>query len=896
VPNPESPPHEDAHVYGGSPCFGAATSSAALGGRRDTLSAPIACVLLTPISAVNCGPQLRCIIPLRTGNCSPELGNPSVPHGFPSRILGVTPDIQAGSVTSHWVDLFTLFGKQALNASGGCHEKRQAIAVPVDNLNHSWFGAVRLTLAIGVAYFLAARLGLALLAQVGVAIFWPAAGIATGVLIALGPAARLPVTVAVAVASMASGLLISRNVWLVIIFAFLNVGEVLLTAWLVARWFAGVFKLEDVPQVLGFLVASAIAAGMGATGAAIAVTFFESFSPDVLAIWFVAGLLGTVTVAPLLIGLREAAREPPPRPELLEGTIALTTLAAVSIFVISLPQRPWATVLPVAFVFSLLLWIAVRCRPVFTAAAMFVVALAVVWSITFNIGHFGDASIPLADRMLAAQTLLLVGTLLALVLAALFAERRRNEATLEMSNERLQRASEREAQFALAGKMGRIGRFTFDIGSGAMQVSSGYAAIHGLPEGTSETTRADWRTRVHPDDLARLDANLQRDVEARRSEHDCEYRIICLTGETRWIEARSFISYDREGTALSVIGVNIDVTERKKAELALADLNLQLALAGKVGRVGSYAYAALHGLPEGTTETSLCEWRARVHPADLGRVERVHDQAVADRRRDYGVEYRIVLLDGEVRWTERRCLISYNGDSRPQRVVGVVIDITERKQAERQRNTLNAELDHRVKNVLATVGAIIFQTQHTNATIADFVASVDRRIKSLASTHELLSHTRWQGVSLLEIIRREFAPYSTGNTDISGPSITLRPEAAQAVAMVLHELTTNAAKYGALSNRTGRVSVRWFWPQNGIPYQRLSIDWRETDGPPVSAPSASGYGTSIIRELIPFELGGNAELVFAAEGIRCRLEVPARWISRGGGVVAREPAALRETG
>src|SRR5262249_27758316 len=119
--------------------------------------------------------------------------------------------------------------------------------------------------------------------------------------------------------------------------------------------------------------------------------------------------------------------------------------------------------------------------------------------------------------------------------------------------------------------------------------------------------------------------------------------------------------------------------------------------------------------------------------------------------------------------------------------------------------------------------------------------------------------------------------------DFSGPSITLRPEAAQATAMVLHELATNAAKHGALSNHTGRVSVRWFWLRNGSPYQRLAIDWREADGPPVSAPSASGYGTSIIRELIPFELGGEAELVFASEGIRCRFEIPSDWISTGGG-------------
>ena len=130
----------------------------------------------------------------------------------------------------------------------------------LDNLLQSWLGGVELAVSVGVAYFLAALLGLALRAQVGVAIFWPAAGIATGVLIALGPAARLPVTLGVAVASMASGLLIGRNPWLAFTFVFLNLGEILLTAWLVQRWFAGVFKLEDVPHVLGFLVASAIAA------------------------------------------------------------------------------------------------------------------------------------------------------------------------------------------------------------------------------------------------------------------------------------------------------------------------------------------------------------------------------------------------------------------------------------------------------------------------------------------------------------------------------------------------------------------------------------------------------------------------------------------------------------
>ena len=145
-----------------------------------------------------------------------------------------------------------------------------------------------------------------------------------------------------------------------------------------------------------------------------------------------------------------------------------------------------------------------------------------------------------------------------------------------------------------------------------------------------------------------------------------------------------------------------------------------------------------------------------------------------------------------------------------------------------------AELDHRVKNVLATVSAIVTQTQDAGSSLADFVTALDSRIKSLARTHELLSQSHWSGVSLAEIARREFAPYAADNVEIDGPSVTLKAEAAQAMAMVLHELTTNAAKYGAFSDRNGRVSLRWRWLRNGST-GRLAIEWQEIGGPPVLA-------------------------------------------------------------
>ena len=349
-----------------------------------------------------------------------------------------------------------------------------------------------------------------------------------------------------------------------------------------------------------------------------------------------------------------------------------------------------------------------------------------------------------------------------------------------------------------------------------------------------------------------------------------------------------------------------ELTQAKQAlsqnERTLAERNAQLALAARAALVGNYAYdvntdmlqisegyAAIHGLPEGMTETTRSEWQTRVHQEDLGRVEGFRDQVFASRQKEYNIEYRTVRSDGEVRWIERRASVSYSRGGHPERVLGVVIDITERKRVEQLQGALNAELDHRVKNVLATVSAIVAQTQESSTSRADFVTGLNSRINSLARTHELLSESSWRGASLAEVVRREIAPYARGNIEAGGPSVTLKPDATQAAATVLHELTTNAAKYGALSNRTGRVSVRWRWPQYGS-RDRLLIEWEETGGPAVLAPSRSGYGTSIIRELIPFELGGAVELSFAAEGTRCRLEIPAEWVSKGRGEAERSIA------
>jgi integral membrane sensor domain MASE1 len=176
---------------------------------------------------------------------------------------------------------------------------------------------IKITVATGIAYFLAGRLGLVLRVEPGLAIFWPASGISVGTLIALGPRARLPVAAAVFIASTACGLTIGRNAWLSIAFGFLNTVQTLLTTWLLEHWFGRMFKLEDVRRVLAFFTATVAGSAIAAAGAVVAISFIKStVSPlQVWSLWFAASSLGVVTVAPLLIGLGDAMRERGSAPE-----------------------------------------------------------------------------------------------------------------------------------------------------------------------------------------------------------------------------------------------------------------------------------------------------------------------------------------------------------------------------------------------------------------------------------------------------------------------------------------------------------------------------------------------------------------------------------------------------
>jgi PAS domain S-box-containing protein len=276
----------------------------------------------------------------------------------------------------------------------------------------------------------------------------------------------------------------------------------------------------------------------------------------------------------------------------------------------------------------------------------------------------------------------------------------------------------------------------------------------------------------------------------------------------------------------------------------------------------------IFGVDPAAFTPSIERIEAMIHPED--RDKNSVTAIVARGEPRFQVEFRIVRPNGEVRWCYGAGIISRDSAGRPLRMNGVTVDVTERKRAEERQLLLAREVDHRAKNMLAVVLSVLRLTKAKST--PEFISTVEGRIHALAATHNLLSATRWQGANLRQIVDEEMAPYRADDRErvvAEGPAAMLLPATAQAVALALHELATNAAKYGALSNDTGKLQLKW-----SIGSEALEFEWTETGGPPAAAPSALGFGLSIVRSSIEAQFRGGVVYDWRPEGLRCRLVIP----------------------
>ena len=333
-----------------------------------------------------------------------------------------------------------------------------------------------------------------------------------------------------------------------------------------------------------------------------------------------------------------------------------------------------------------------------------------------------------------------------------------------------------------------------------------------------------------------------------------------------------------------------EINERKQADIALKESEIRLQQALKAGQVVAFTWDPSTGLSQRSANAPDIlgfashagdnqrpgEFLRRVHPDDRARFA-AQIKGLSAENPSYSASFRFIRSDGHEVWIEETGKAEFDSAGRYLRLKGLTRDITDRKRAEERQRQLVHELDHRVKNVLASVAMVAQRTREGSTSMDEFLRGFDGRIQAMANAHALLSRSRWQGARLAELVHKELAPcVARGNTSVEGPDVLLSPAATQPMAIVLHELVTNASKYGALTKPHGRIAVRWNLQRGGDGRRILVLEWVETGGPTVVVPDQPGYGTGAIRNLIPYELSGRVDLAFDAAGVRCRIELPAK--------------------
>jgi PAS domain S-box-containing protein len=443
-----------------------------------------------------------------------------------------------------------------------------------------------------------------------------------------------------------------------------------------------------------------------------------------------------------------------------------------------------------------------------------------------------------------------------------------------------------EERLRLSQKAAGLGHWDFDFAGGTLVWSQQTRKLLGV-EPTAPASSALLLSLVHPQDRPRFEEHLARSARPD-SDHGrhLEFRMVMQNGAVRWLEDQSRVETNAAGMPVRAVGIVRDITERKLAEQALRASKDRLQLALNAAQLGWWQYDPLSGVILGDArlkeifdftadETPIEEFVKRVHPDDAERVWADREAALdpADPK-PYAHEYRVQRRDGEVRWVEAHGLAYFEGSGRERRLasfIGTAQDITERKRHEEREHLLMREVNHRAKNMLSVVDAIARQTATQNP--KDFIEHFSERIQALSANQDLLVRNEWNGVEIEDLVHAQLAHFVSligSRIAAHGPKLRLNAASAQAIGLALHELATNAGKYGALSTDKGHVDIFWETTDD-----TLTMSWTELDGPPVSVPQRRGFGTIVMEAMTERSMDGVVDLDYAPSGLTWRLTCPA---------------------
>lgn len=445
--------------------------------------------------------------------------------------------------------------------------------------------------------------------------------------------------------------------------------------------------------------------------------------------------------------------------------------------------------------------------------------------------------------------------------------------TLDVTAEtELRKAEER---LLLATHTGKLGLWEWDIATNRVTWTDSLYAIHGVEKTTSPITAEQFSALVHPDDRTFVSEAITRTLN-EGAPYELEFR--ATHPDRGVISLFTNATLVKEGERpVRLVGATMDVTDRKQADkkfrLAVEAAPAGMVLVDDEGRilfVNEHAERLFgYGRSELTGRNIETLVPERFHEAHPGYRRQYGDQP-ASRPMGAGLDLYALRKDG----TEIPVEVGLSAIPTDEglMVLAAVVDISERKRADAQRELLLEELSHRVRNTLAVVQGIVRQTLKRASTSEEMQIAIEGRLSALATAHNLLTKTSWAAVPLKELVSDalQIDEESEKRISFDGPHIPLSPKQALGVALALHELYTNAIKYGALSSETGSVSFKW--RKVSGPPPELELEWRERGGPAVSPPSHRGFGSLMIERALAQDLEGTVTMDFRKEGLVCTIK------------------------
>jgi PAS domain S-box-containing protein len=444
---------------------------------------------------------------------------------------------------------------------------------------------------------------------------------------------------------------------------------------------------------------------------------------------------------------------------------------------------------------------------------------------------------------------------------------------------------ESEATFRAMFDCSAVGKAEIEVATGRfVRVNAAMCRFVGYSE--AELLSRTVFDITHPNERERDRESLRRMDAGILTVFDREKRYVRKDGGIVWARVTANCIRSEYGQPVRNTAVIQDIGARKQTELELEASRTRLQLALDAARLGSFQYDPLRGSRLGDArfreildltadETPDDQLIKRVHPDDVEMVKMHRAETLNPTDpKPVAIEHRIVRRDGAIRWVEIHglgCFEGAGGERRAVRVIGTAQDITERKRHEEQTQLLMREVNHRAKNMLSVVDAIAHQTAARNPD--DFIDRFSERIQALSANQDLLVRNEWNGVGIADLVCAQLAHFAdlVGSRIIMrGPQLRLKAASAQAIGLALHELSTNAGKYGALSADQGRVDISW-----RIDGDAFHMSWVECDGPVVSVPTRRGFGTVVMEAMAERTVGGKVDLDYAPSGVLWSLTCPA---------------------